>query len=548
MRKYKNKSMAELASELRSGLRRLQIGYLEAAEKLLRIIDPSQVYPYPFVVFRLTGYRPDETKKPVLLDGNTLQGDLLSLLLDVSESFELHTSDLRDLVYDMPSLARRFDVSTKTVQRWRKRGLPAVRLIFPDGRRRLGVLERSVDWFLHQHQREVQRSSHFSHLTDDERDDILRRARRMVTSAQCSVSDLARRLAKRTGRAVETIRYTIRHHDEENPESAIFARRYGTLGDDEKYRLYRHFLRGVPVVTLAQQHGRTRGSIYRIINEMRARQLLERPILFIDNEEFQAPDADKVILDAPPPEGTGKPSLRPPTDLPAYLRSLYEVPLLQADQERYWFRRYNYLKYKGDKRRNALDPNKVSVRQIKAIESILLQANHVKNRLVRSNLRLVVSIAKKHISGPLSLFELISDGNVSLMRAVEKFDYGKGFRFSTYASWAIMRNFARSVPKEKYQLDRFSTGHEEVLDIAASLKSYDPQEGNLSEIRETIDAMLSHLQPRERAILTEHYGLEQNGKVKTFEQLGKGLGISKERVRQIEIQALKKLRALAPDE
>ena len=71
MRKYKNKSMAELAAELRSGLRRLQIGYLEAAEKLLRIVDPSQVYPYPFVVFRLTGYRPDETKKPVLLDGDT---------------------------------------------------------------------------------------------------------------------------------------------------------------------------------------------------------------------------------------------------------------------------------------------------------------------------------------------------------------------------------------------------------------------------------------------------------------------------------------------
>jgi RNA polymerase sigma factor (sigma-70 family) len=107
-----------------------------------------------------------------------------------------------------------------------------------------------------------------------------------------------------------------------------------------------------------------------------------------------------------------------------------------------------------------------------------------------------------------------------------------------------MRNFARSVPRERYQLDRFSTGQDEILDIAAGLKSYDPDEVNLSELRESIDAMLIHLTPRERAVLIDHYGLDDSGQAKTFDQLGRQLGISKERVRQIELQALKKLRIL----
>jgi RNA polymerase sigma factor (sigma-70 family) len=107
-----------------------------------------------------------------------------------------------------------------------------------------------------------------------------------------------------------------------------------------------------------------------------------------------------------------------------------------------------------------------------------------------------------------------------------------------------MRNFARSVPRERYQLDRFTTGCEELLDIAAGLRTYDPNEVNLPELRESIDAVLAQLKPRERAILIDHYGLDDRGRTMTFDQLGRHLGISKERVRQIEIQALKKLRKI----
>jgi RNA polymerase primary sigma factor len=107
-----------------------------------------------------------------------------------------------------------------------------------------------------------------------------------------------------------------------------------------------------------------------------------------------------------------------------------------------------------------------------------------------------------------------------------------------------MRNFARSVPKEQYRLGRFPTGSQDALDIAASLRAYDSDEVNLSELRESIDAMLAQLLPQERAILINHYGLDEKGQTKTLNELGRELGLSKERVRQIELKALKKLRTI----
>ena len=83
--------------------------------------------------------------------------------------------------------------------------------------------------------------------------------------------------------------------------------------------------------------------------------------------------------------------------------------------------------------------------------------------LFKSNLRLVVSIAKRHVASSDDFFALISDGNMSLIRAVEKFDYSRGNKFSTYASWAIMKNYARTIPSEFKHRDRFRTTAEELF-------------------------------------------------------------------------------------
>ncbi|MCE5328340.1 MAG: sigma-70 family RNA polymerase sigma factor [Planctomycetaceae bacterium] len=551
MGKYAYKAMEEMAAELAAGLARLRKGYVDSAESLAMILDDDQEYPYDFVVFRLTGYRPrsidKSTPRPML--GSRLRRDLLEMMIKICDSFDLRTGEYEEPAVDTQAVANRYNVSTKTVQRWRLRGLPTRRMIFPDGRKRIAFLESSLQRFISRQEGEVSRSVRFTQLSEQERRDIFRRAKRMALFTHCSLSDVAKRLAARSGRAMETIRYTLRNHDIEHPEDPIFPYLFAPLNDQEKIAIYRGYLRGLAVPALAQRHHRTRGTIYRVVNEVRAQQLLKRSVNYVYSSQFDLPNADEIIMAAVPLDGdSSKPAPRPPSDLPPYLRALYDVPLLTSEGEKDLFRRYNYLKYKADKQRKGIDLNRVRTRKLREIEDLLLQSNVVKNQIIRANLRLVVSIAKKHVGKAQTLFELISDGNVSLMRAVEKFDYTRGNRFSTYASWAIIRNFARSVPKELYQLDRFATGNEEVLDIAASLRTYDPNELNLRELRESIDAVLTRLNPQERAILIDHYGLDPSGKSKTLEELGRQLGISKERVRQIELQAMKKLRGLMQPE
>lgn len=546
MRGYHYESMGELAKQLAKGLLRLRKGYIDAAEELAHVIEVDKEYPYDFVVYRLTGYRPSRKEPAKAMQGGKLLKDIQTLILELCDSFDHGVGLYSEPVYDTRALSQHFRVATKTIQRWRRQGLIARRMIFPNGKRRIAFLQSSVSAFTSKRRQQVERSSRFSQLTDEEREDIIQRARRMATFTDCCLHDVAKRIAARTSRAVETIRYTIRNHDKKNPEQAIFPELSDPLDDSNRETIYQSFLRGVAVPVLAERFKRTRSSIYRIINEMRAQRLLSLEIDYVYNNQFDLPEADEAIL-GPFPAADKKASRTPraPKDLPPYLASLYEVPLLTGEQEQYLFRKYNYLKHKADRLRQKIDAANPKMNDVSQVEALLAQTNAVKNQIIRANLRLVVSIARKHLTGgPQGLFELISDGNISLMRAVEKFDYARGYKFSTYASWAIMKNFARSVPRERYRMGRFLTGQEEALDIAAGMQTYEGQEFGLNEVRESLDNVLAQLTPRERTILTDHYGLDDNGRQATLEQLGRKFGISKERVRQIEINALKKLRAM----
>ena len=128
-------------------------------------------------------------------------------------------------------------------------------------------------------------------------------------------------------------------------------------------------------------------------------------------------------------------------------------------------------------------------------------------------MRLVVNIAKKHSAQAENFFELMSDGNMSLMRAVEKFDYCRGFKFSTYASWAIMKNFARSIPEDKHRRERFVTGHEDLFDTAPDNRT-DEFELLATQERAThsVNRLLEYLEPREREIIRMRAGMDENGK------------------------------------
>ena len=181
------------------------------------------------------------------------------------------------------------------------------------------------------------------------------------------------------------------------------------------------------------------------------------------------------------------------------MESLYQLPLLTREEEGYYFRKMNYLKFKAEELRKTLNPQRPKAAVMREVERLLEESLAVKNFLIRSNLRLVVSIAKKHMRPNANFFEMVSDGNMSLLRAIEKFDFSRGNKFSTYASWAIMKNFARSIPAEHTLHDRFKTGADQVFQLSSDNRGdqFQAERENQTQ-HDILMRILDRLDPRTR--------------------------------------------------
>jgi RNA polymerase primary sigma factor len=323
-----------------------------------------------------------------------------------------------------------------------------------------------------------------------------------------------------------------------------------TVDDLMKVEIDRRARRGVAIEVLAAEYGLTHQGIVRILNEMRARRLVETRLEFVPHPSFDDPAQHAAILGPMLGAPDGKPTRRtkPPEGLPPYLASLYDSALLSREQEAHLFRKMNFLKYQANQLRDRLDPARARPADLDEIERLQEEALAVKNQIIRANLRLVVSIAKRRVGPNNTFFELVSDGNVSLIRAVEKFDYSRGNKFSTYATWSIVKNFSRSIPQEIHRRDRFLTGYEAMFEAAADNRTDEHEyESAQRRNREAVKEMLGRLDDRERRIIVSRYGID-GASEQTLEQLGRELGITKERVRQIESRAQQKLRRIAIEE
>jgi len=544
MANYKNSTIEEFKEQqLQFTSRQGRLEQIDRAEKLLGEIDPCDTYSYRRFYERITRNRFDGESR-LKIEGREAVHDLRCFVEDLSESVEMTVESIKEPVLTIEDLCRKYHVSSKTVDRWRDRGLASRRFLIGH-RKRIGFLESSVDRFAKQHSEEMKRSRNFTQLSGWEREEIVRRARRMARYGRCP-SEISKHLAKRMSRSPETIRHALSEYDNKHPHASVFPQHSSRVSDERKQEIFRSFRRGVPVERLAKQFCRSKGSIHRIISSLRAKRLLEQPIKFMDSEEFRMDNAEEIILQPPPTEKKNTKTIKPLPGLPPYLESLYAVPLLSREAEQYYFRKMNYLKYKACHLRETLGFGRPRSKSMDRIESLLDQYLEVKNFLIRSNLRLVVSLAKRYVKPGDNFFGIVSDGNMSLFRAIEKFDYTRGNKFSTYATWSIIKNFSRTISKEHAVQERYRTGTDELFQYTVEKRANHHREEMINQQqRQVIASILTQLDEREKNIIVLRFGLEQGVRPNTLAEVGLRLGVTKERIRQIESRALRKLQKIA---
>lgn len=524
---------------------------LDSTEKLMAIIDKDKGYPFEFVCFKITGYH---IKGPVgqhLIKGDELAEDLRIFASKLSGQLAQPVDEQSQKVYSIEELASVFGVSTKTIHRWRKRGLITRKFIFRDGIKRFGFLQSAVDAFLKKNPELITKAKNFERLTKEEKKLIIKQAIALAAKTTMSRYQIIEQIAAKISKAHETVRYTILNYEKSNPDKPVFNKPAGVIDPVQARELYKLFRQGCSIEELMNRFNRSKSSIYRIINRRRAKVLMVRKIEFIDSDEFLEKDAENKIL-AKSIGGYGTDSDMDTesleladSSLPKYLQKLKNAPVLNRQQEIELFRRYNYLKYLAFKAREGLKPARVRSGKLRKIENYLTEAETIKKMIIEANLRLVVSIARKHTISGTNLLDLVSEGNFSLLRAVEKFDYTRGFRFGTYASWAIAKDFARKIPAEAGRPDKAPTVS--LANIQRDLRITEAADfAAIEHARKSlIHVIKDELSEREQYVILNHFGLigpPIKKKTKTLKQIGEELELSKERVRQIELIALQKLR------
>lgn len=233
-------------------------------------------------------------------------------------------------------------------------------------------------------------------------------------------------------------------------------------------------------------------------------------------------------------------------EMPVHLSRLCEAPLLTFEQEQGLFRRMNFLLQQAAMHRGLLNIDRPSPGRLERINCLIALAHWHRDRVVEANVRLVISIVKKFVNPSNHFDDMLSDGIMALLRAVEKFDYDRGFRFSTYATQVVRRHAYQTLVLNQKDRQKLFCGLQDLdFEVSEHDRSSAISETRWHELRRRLGVMLDDLDRREKFIIRARFSLGSHRKVHTLQSLADRLGVSKERVRQLEGRAMEKLREMA---
>jgi len=286
-------------------------------------------------------------------------------------------------------------------------------------------------------------------------------------------------------------------------------------------------------------------------------EILLKPMDYIDSEEFRRQKAEKRIYAL---EDVQRPDVswyRPLMDdiLPSSSRNAKtrtgKTLILSGEQERILFLKFNYARFRIREIQEKLGNARPSLKQAREILHWHGIADQHRRQIAETNLALVLAMAKRTRMSEVDFADLVSEGNMALLRSVDKFDCGRGFKFSTYACRAILKAFSRQGMKFSRYRQRFPTDFDPALEKSNYLETLREQHvaESAAEVRHVVINNEADLSDVELTVIHHRFGIDSEPEKAnlTLEQVGQLIGVTKERVRQIQNKALEKIREVLTD-
>jgi RNA polymerase sigma factor (sigma-70 family) len=224
--------------------------------------------------------------------------------------------------------------------------------------------------------------------------------------------------------------------------------------------------------------------------------------------------------------------------------------LMKGPEERLMFLRFNYCKKRLSSLQKQIRQGGLTMTRAREFLDWHRKFEHFREYLVRTNLALVLAMAKRTRLGEVDFAEVVSEGNMALLRAIDKFSADRGFKFSTYACRAILKAFSRTAMKSSRHRTRFPVEFEPEMEQSdwADRRRDIVEDDCIDELKAIVDRNLADLSSVEQAVIRRRFNWQQaEESPMTLEEVGKTIGVTKERVRQIQNKALAKIRLVMED-